>query len=410
MVPPASIPHETPLSEKSDRRHVRFLRPLLQDGYPPVVLERLGQQRSTDEPTGQRKPILLYLPGLGGTLQAPFSQFPSLSEEFDVHGMTVDMDDRSTFERLKEYVIEYLLQECGDDGEVREVYLMGESFGGILAIEVASTLPTISRNGGKLRLKGLILINPATSYLRSNLYERGPAVANDNGPTWSSVRYVSSWMSRLVPLLLDKGRAFRQLMVILSSKGLPGVVNSPMREAYMGRVAFDLPNRLKFMPKETFKWRLEEWLEHGCRKVERTLERVRLTRSGVGDGNGDELVNTLREIKTLIVVGELDLTLPSIEEAERLASEVFEDVRVHVVEGAGHASTCGGSLNLMRLLRDFFPELSGHIAEKNNSDAAESEPREELHGLVPRYDNALVGMSPLRYWSKEHYREWKGDS
>ena len=30
------------------------------------------------------------------------------------------------------------------------------------------------------------------------------------------------------------------------------------------RVAFDLANRLKFMPKSTLKWRLEEWLNHGC--------------------------------------------------------------------------------------------------------------------------------------------------
>ena len=48
----------------------------------------------------------------------------------------------------------------------------------------------------------------------------------------------------------------------------------------------------------------------------------------------------------MIVVGELDLTLPSLEESDRLAFEVFRNAFVHIVPGAGHASTCGGSLNI----------------------------------------------------------------
>eukprot|EP00579_Thalassiosira_antarctica_P027280 CAMPEP_0202025520 /NCGR_PEP_ID=MMETSP0905-20130828/56638_1 /ASSEMBLY_ACC=CAM_ASM_000554 /TAXON_ID=420261 /ORGANISM="Thalassiosira antarctica, Strain CCMP982" /LENGTH=69 /DNA_ID=CAMNT_0048588469 /DNA_START=1 /DNA_END=206 /DNA_ORIENTATION=+ len=57
--------------------------------------------------------------------------------------MKVDMADRSTFEELKDTVVEYLLRECrGADtkqqqsnanGGLGVVYLMGESFGGILA-------------------------------------------------------------------------------------------------------------------------------------------------------------------------------------------------------------------------------------------------------------------------------------
>lgn len=66
---------------------------------------------------------------------APFLQFPALGEEFDVKAMQVSMDDRSTFEDLKDAVINFLVQECiyGRMGETYELYLMGESFGGILA-------------------------------------------------------------------------------------------------------------------------------------------------------------------------------------------------------------------------------------------------------------------------------------
>ena len=55
---------------------------------------------------------------------APFLQWPALGEEFDVRAMKVDMADRSTFEELKEAVVEYLLRECRESG-ISIVYLMG---------------------------------------------------------------------------------------------------------------------------------------------------------------------------------------------------------------------------------------------------------------------------------------------
>ena len=222
---------------ENSNSNIKFVSPLLEDGYPPVVMEY-------EEQTNY-KPILLYLPGFDGTILAPFLQFPSLGEEFDVRAMKVDMDDRSTFEELKEAVVEYLMRECrgGSNDGPGVLYLMGESFGGILATEVALELNRQAYDDF-IELRGLILVNPATSYLRSRLYEIGPPIANA-----SDFLYVFSLAIRIVPLFLDKGRAMKQLIAILTSKGLPAVVNNPQREAYMGRVAFDLPNRLKFMPK-----------------------------------------------------------------------------------------------------------------------------------------------------------------
>ena len=57
--------------------------------------------------------------------------------------------------------------------------------------------------------------------------------------------------TRLIPLFLDQGQEIKQLIAILSPKGLPAVVNNPQREAYMGRGAFDLPNWLTFMSNDT---------------------------------------------------------------------------------------------------------------------------------------------------------------
>jgi pimeloyl-ACP methyl ester carboxylesterase len=421
----------------TNNSRIEFVSPLLEDGYPPAVIEYEQQQQqssslrsrytsydamsTTREQSTSNKPILLYLPGFDGTILAPFLQFPSLGEEFDVRAMKVDMEDRSTFEELKEAVINYLLKECqgGEDEDGIEedeearlpngellgvVYLMGESFGGILATEIALELNRQTYKDS-LELGGLILVNPATSYLRSCL------------PALQDVQYVISLVTKLVPLFLDKGKAIQQLITILSSKGLPSVVNNPQREAYMGRVAFDLPNRLKFMPKDTLKWRLEEWLEWGCGVFEDRLDMLHSARDVANTASGDvessySLLKLSQELRTLIVVGEYDLTLPSIEEATRLSTDVFRNARVHIVPGAGHASTCGGSLNLIQLLREVFPEIN--VYERGRPGRLDNRfdgmPNEELHGLVPRYDRASIGLNPLLYWSKEHYRKWRSDS
>lgn len=64
----------------------------------------------------------------------------------------------------------------------------------------------------------------------------------------------------------------------------------------MGRQAFSLPQKLKFMPRETLQWRLEEWLTVGCDSIQR--------KEGV-------LRKVLKQVPVLIVAGEVDNTLPS---------------------------------------------------------------------------------------------------
>jgi len=388
-----------------EQSRVEFISPLLHDGYPPAVLEyEHFKKGEMGESRFEPKPILLYLPGFDGTLMAPFLQFPSLGEEFDVRGMTIDMDDRSTFLELKQLVLKYIFEECGFH---REIYLMGESFGGILAMEVAITMG-LTQQYKNVQLRGLILVNPATCYLRSNLYEIGQTIANFQARNHiiSFAEYLYSLTTELVPLFLDEGKAIQQLMAIIASKGLPSVVNNSVREAYMGRVAFDLPNRLRFMPQVTLKWRLEQWLEYGCGVWGNTLTRVQAARDPNTKSGDNYLSVFLQQLKTLIVAGEIDSTLPSLDEARKLELEVFgsDNVRVHIVPGAGHASTCGGSLNLVQLLRDFFPGLPANAIFSGDTQQA---PDEDIFGLVPRYDGASIGLSPLLYWSADNYRQWE---
>jgi pimeloyl-ACP methyl ester carboxylesterase len=477
-------------------RDVQFVSPLLEYGYLPTVEEYEANTLS-------EKPLLIYLPGFDGTYICPFLQFPELGEDFDVRCMTVSMRDRSTFDELKQAVLDFLVQELqeevDDDDEEnivrpadneniklakngtvprhdwwsgmfklwpkgstgtassstkiadtttqssttmasttttttpevatvssssssspsssyfpmeqpvttngaalptttpkvrpkklrtsqRHVYLAGESFGGILACEVALTVlkqkqPSKEkqdaariqrpRDLSRMNLQGLALINAATCYDRSQLASKGPPVAN-----LPPLLYPFGLMVGLLPLFTDDF-SWEQLLLILQAKALPSVIDTPAREAFMGRVAFSLPFMLKYMPQSTLQWRLTEWLAKGCARLvddplssslspttAYTDNAKRLNYDGMlEEPQGEVVVNTLEDFKTVdrtfrtvIIAGEKDLALPSIAEAERLA-HLLPNSYVHVVEGAGHSSTCGSRIDLAAVLRNRFREL-----------------------------------------------------
>jgi hypothetical protein len=255
-------------------------------------------------------------------------------------------------------------------------------------------------------LKGLTLINAATCYDRSKLAIEGPKVAQLND--WM---YLFGLIGGILPLLKDI-YSVKQLVLIFQAKALPSVIDNPCREAYMGRVAFSLPFILPFMSKETLRWRLSMWLDVGCARL----------------ATPDEPLKQLKSVRTLIVVGENDATLPSIAEAERLAS-IISNCVVHVVEGAGHASTCGSRVDLAALFRSrfeelrlskskqksniFFPWNLQHSSLQPDTDGRTAMKEEAAmgkgayFGMQRRYDNAKTGLNPLRYWSGEFYKKIK---
>ncbi len=461
------------IEENAARSHkVDFVSPLLDYGYPPAVRDlKLRQNNQMGE---NEKPILLYLPGFDGTYICPFIQFPELGTEFEVWCMTIGMEDRSTYNELKNIVLDFVKNELtvkdadkessfpssdstdrkeekmqkeetpADSGGLfaglfggnikkmipkkngRPIYIAGESFGGILASDITFTILTeqIKRNdpdASIVDLQGLVLINPATCYDRSQLATAGPPVAKTPFPF-----YLLALFSKLVPLFTDEF-SVEQLFLILRAKALPSVIDNPLREAYMGRVALSLPTKLEFMPPSTLDWRLNEWLQAGCAAL------------------SDLSFAAFPNFRSLIVVGEKDKTLPSIDEAERLANRVTNPTKtkIHVVDGAGHASTCGSRLDLAAVIRNSFPELQttrggtrwrkGKRSQSSNTGgdmSAESDlfAYESTHskrtrmkpeaqvgygpnfGMEERYDKADIGLNPLLYWSKSNFQFVQGDS
>ena len=419
------------LDTDKSHQHVRFTSPLLQYGYPPAVLE-------CESGVLDKKPLLLYLPGFDGTFLSPFLQFPELHTIFDVRCMEVAIEDRSTVDELKACVMEFIRRETSaattapEEPDVnrddttrapkrkkerrtttknRPFYIAGESFGGILACDVALEI----RQDPSLAFQGLGLINPATCYYRSRLAIEGPVVASSH-----PLLYYFN-LVRLLPLFTDD-HSFDQLLMILRGEALPSVIDDAMREAYLGRVAFSLPFVLPVMKQETLQWRLSEWLEKGSARMEGEIEKLAADES----------------LRVLLVVGENDGTLPSISEAERLAGILGpKQLTIHVVEGAGHASTCGSRVDLAALFRQTFPRLRRRTARNQNPvksslrwppwrkagpvtgnqvkiEAARlamkpiaAGGKGKHLGMEPRYDNATIGLSPLRYWDPAYYKKLK---
>lgn len=96
--------------------------------------------------------LMLYLSDIDFTGTVPAVQFPSLVDSFELWRCTLPAEDRKTgFAQLAQAVEEWLRKQVA---EGRRVVLVGDGFGGLLALAVALRL-------GRA-LKGLVLVNPAT--------------------------------------------------------------------------------------------------------------------------------------------------------------------------------------------------------------------------------------------------------
>jgi pimeloyl-ACP methyl ester carboxylesterase len=120
-----------------------------------------GHQEVSSLGEQPRRPLLLYLPGAeqGEVLAARF-QFQDLSRIYDLRQLRISASDRSSFAEMVSAVCEYLREHSGGAEEDAQAVLLGEGFGGMLALGVALHFQE--------ELQGLVLVNPATSFDRSS--------------------------------------------------------------------------------------------------------------------------------------------------------------------------------------------------------------------------------------------------
>ncbi|GIL71022.1 hypothetical protein Vretimale_4099 [Volvox reticuliferus] len=279
------------------------------------LLYRPRFPRSPGSPPASSLPLLVYLPGIDGTGLAAYRQFPLLSACFDLRGVFLPPEDRTPFHGLVESLAQQLEDEVAPLDPSRPVYLLGESFGGLIALELAQRVSCVDR---------LILVNPATSFDRSLWPSLGPLL-----PALPPELY------RLLPLALSP---------ILSNPLSMAAWNTSNTDP-LPQQAVDLLSGLLYLlpelsslqvvlPPETLSWRLQ-LLREGAEAVNASLGKVRQ--------------------RTLLLVGESDLVIPSASEAPRLET-VMPRCQAKVVRGGSHALLQEATVDLVRLLQeeDFY--------------------------------------------------------
>ena len=146
-----------------------FVNPLDVDGF--VEAGGWGSHGDISE-----LPLLVFFPGMDGSLATPFMQYPELGTTFELACLRVEggLESRAPFDALVEGSVEHV---AGAARAGRRVLLVGESFGATLAVAVARQLQDVAPGG----VAGLVVVNPATSYERSRLARVGPACAGLKG-------------------------------------------------------------------------------------------------------------------------------------------------------------------------------------------------------------------------------------
>jgi pimeloyl-ACP methyl ester carboxylesterase len=243
------------------------------------------------------KTPLLFLPGLDGVGNYSANTVSKLNSVYDVWKLAIKAEDRSSFIELASNVLEVL------DSFDTPVTLVGESFGGLLAIYCAL-------RDKKGKIAKLVLVNPATSFDRTNWNVLAPLIASTG--KINPIAFPLVAVGALVSTAVDIAQVRRVGGKIISSINSPDAAIEVFESLYeAGRFLLGL------IPPETLTWRISKWFSTGVSLLE---------------GRYSEIV-----APTLILVGKNDRLLPSRSEGKRLKKEMTSS-RVVVKEfDIGHA-------------------------------------------------------------------------
>ncbi|KAK9908919.1 hypothetical protein WJX75_004666 [Coccomyxa subellipsoidea] len=281
------------------------------DGGPPRFISPFipGRAARIDQ---SLLPLMVYLPGIDGTGLAASRQFPYLVDAFDLHALSIPGQDRTPFEGLVKLVEEYMELVVMQSPPERPVYLLGESFGGVLALAVAEARPDL--------VDRVVLVNPATSFSRSLWPALGPFLPRVPKELYGSVPVALS------PILGNP--------ILLAAFGVDTSAPLPDQAVAFGQGVVSLIPQLQalteILPPPTLEWKLK-LLEEGNRQLEPKLKEV--------------------SQRVLLVVGSGDLLLPSGEEGSRL-EKLLPRCRLRVMQGRSHALLQEAGINLVSILKE----------------------------------------------------------
>lgn len=295
---------------------------------PPRFFSPLVRSREQTSTSASTKPLAVYLPGLDGTGFSAASQFEYIVNEFDLVALNVPASDRGDIFDLVNVVTSYLEARA----ERGDVYLIGESMGGLLSLCVASARPDL--------VTRLILVNPASSFDKSAWPVLGPVLPSIPSELWGALPYA------LTPVLMDPIRMARGIFDKVTDK----VVRTNDAIGTMTEAVDELIGMLpalgalaEIIPRDTLAHRLDMVLRLGCEHL-----------------NGDDYARlSAITVPTLVVASENDNLIPSLDESERLR-KWLPKAKVEVLKGASHAALQEPGVNLMLIAKQngFLPKHS----------------------------------------------------
>ncbi|XP_050220620.1 phytyl ester synthase 1, chloroplastic-like [Mercurialis annua] len=255
-------------------------------------------------------PSLLFLPGLDGVGLGLTLHHKALGKAFEVWCLHIPVYDRTPFEGLMNFVEETVRAQHALS-PTRPIYLVGDSFGGCLALAVAARNPKIDLV--------LILVNPATSFSRSQLQ-----------PFLPVLEAVPEGLHNAVPYLLSfvMGNPLKMAMADIEYRLSPRL----KIEQLSGNLTALLPylsDLADILPKETLLWKLK------------------LLKTAAAYANS-RLYAVKAEV--LVLASGADYLLPSADEAKRLNSSLQNCIVRHFKDN-GHTLLLEESISLLTIIK-----------------------------------------------------------
>ncbi|KAG5056150.1 hypothetical protein GLYMA_03G243700v4 [Glycine max] len=261
-------------------------------------------------PPFKDSPTLLFLPGMDGTGLGLTLHHQALGKAFEVRCLHIPVHDRTPFEGLVKLVGEAVKLECALSPN-KPIYLVGDSFGGSLALAVAARNPTVDLV--------LILANPATSFGQSQLQ-----------PLFPFMEALPDELHVAVPFLLSfiMGDPVKMASVNIDNK-LPPAKKIEQLSYNLTALLPCLPELADIIPRDTLLWKLK------------------LLKSAAAYAN-----SRIHAVKAevLVLASGKDNMLPSINEAQRLMG-LLQNCKVRVFKDSGHTLLLEDGIGLLTIIK-----------------------------------------------------------
>ncbi|KAK7337858.1 hypothetical protein VNO77_18446 [Canavalia gladiata] len=255
-------------------------------------------------------PTLMFLPGMDGTGMGLALHHQALGKAFEVRCLHIPVHDRTPFEGLVKFVEEAVKLEHALAPN-KPIYLVGDSFGGCLALAVAARNPTVDLV--------LILCNPATSFGRSQLQ-----------PLFPILEVLPDELHVSVPFLLSfiMGDPVKMASVKIGN-WLPPAKKIEQLSRSLTALLPCIPNLANIIPRETLLWKLK------------------LLKSAAAYAN-----SRLHAVKAevLVLASGKDNMLPSVNEAQRLAG-LLQNCKVRNFKDNGHTLLLEDGIGLLTIIK-----------------------------------------------------------